>query len=100
MPTKLATTVRKIESLHNNENSNMIKRFHEFMKSNGASERHKNNNLKSVINFANFLGPDMKFQDANAKQILSFLNSKIKNQEEDPDKKWITTWNDFKCEKY
>jgi hypothetical protein len=65
------------------------------MKSNGASERHQNNNLKSVISFANFLGPDTKFLDVNAHQILSFLNSKIKNQEEDPDKKWITTWNDY-----
>jgi integrase/recombinase XerD len=95
MPTKLATTVEKIVSLPNKENSNMIKRFHEFMKSNGASERHQNNNLKSVISFANFLGPDTKFLDVNAHQILLFLNSKIKNQEEDPDKKWITTWNDY-----
>jgi hypothetical protein len=26
---------------------------------------------------------------------MSFLNNKIKNVEEDPDKKWITTWNDY-----
>jgi len=25
--------------------------------------------------------------------IINFLDSKIKTPEEDPDKKWITTWN-------
>jgi hypothetical protein len=66
------------------------------MKSNGASERHQNNNLKAVIAFANFLGTDTTFFDVQLKeQIMSFLNTKIKNVEEDPDKKWITTWNDY-----
>jgi len=65
------------------------------MKSNGASERHQNNNLKSVIAFANFLGTNTTFFDVQLKeQIMSFLDTKIKNVE-DPDKKWITTWNDY-----
>ena len=66
------------------------------MKSNGASERHQNNNLKALIAFANFLGTDTTFFDIQLKeQIISFLDTKIKNSEEDPDKKWITTWNDY-----
>jgi len=96
MPTKLATTIEKIAGLPNKENSNKIKRFHEFMKSNGASERHQNNNLKSVISFANFLGPGMNFRDvSNTNQIMSFLNTKIKSPQDDPEKRWITTWNDY-----
>ena len=60
------------------------------MKSNGASERHQNNNLKAVIAFANFLGTDTTFLDVQLKeQITSFLDTKIKNVQEDPDKKWI-----------
>lgn len=95
MPTKLATTVEKIVSLPNKENSNMIRRFHEFMKSNAASERHQNNNLKSVISFANFLGSDTNFVDIDSTNlILSFLNTKIKSQQDDPEKRWITTWSD------
>jgi hypothetical protein len=33
------------------------------MKANGASEHHQNNNLKVVIAFAKFLGPDISFYD-------------------------------------
>ena len=66
------------------------------MKSNSASERHQNNNLKAVCNFANFLGQNTNFEDIKStNQILSFLDTKIKSQDEDPDKKWITTWNDY-----
>jgi integrase/recombinase XerD len=64
------------------------------MKTNGASERHQNNSLKVCNAFALSLGKDITFYDINKKdQILSFLNTKIKSQEQDPDKKWITTWN-------
>ena len=28
-------------------------------------------------------------------EVLSFLDTKIKTKEEDPDQKWITTWNDY-----
>ena len=96
MPTKLTTTINKIALLQNSTNSALINEFHQYMKSNGASERHQNNNLKAVIAFANFLGTDTTFLDIQAKeQITTFLDTKIKNVEEDPDKKWITTWNDY-----
>ena len=92
MPTKLTTTISKIASLPNSTNSALIDEFYQYMKSNGTSERHQNNNLKAVIAFANFLGIDTTFFDVQLKeQIMSFLNTNIKNVEEDPDKKWITT---------
>jgi hypothetical protein len=96
MPTKLSTTVKKIELVPNSKNSELIHKFQEFMKSNSWSERHQNNNLKAVCNFANFLGQNTNFEDIKStNQILSFLNTKIKSQDEGPDKKWITTWNDY-----
>jgi integrase/recombinase XerD len=95
LPSKLTTTINKIALLHNSTNSALINDFHQYMKSNGASERHQNNNLKAVIAFANFLGTDITFLDVQLKeQITSFLDTKIKNVE-DPDKKWMTTWNDY-----
>jgi CheY-like chemotaxis protein len=66
------------------------------MQEKGSSENHQVNNLKVVINFANFLGPNITFYNICKKeQITSFLNTKIKSSDIDPDKKWITTWNHF-----
>jgi hypothetical protein len=98
LPTKV-TTISKIVSLPNSTNSDLINEFHQYMKSNEAPERHQNNNLKAVIAFADFLGTDTTFLDVQLKeQIMSFLDTKIKNVQEDSDKKWITTWNDISIE--
>jgi hypothetical protein len=87
MPTKLATTIKKIELVPNRKNSDLIIQFYEFMKLNGVSERHQNNNLKAVLNFAHFLGERVSFTDINkTEQVLSFLNTKIRSQEDDPEK--------------
>ncbi|MFL6400251.1 MAG: hypothetical protein ACJ72J_11835, partial [Nitrososphaeraceae archaeon] len=77
MPSKLSTTISKISTIPNSTNSSLITEFHTYMKMNGASERHQNNSLKVCNAFALSLG----------------LDTKIKSQEQDPDKKWITTWN-------
>ena len=55
MPAKLTTTVEKIKNLCNSNNSRLIFEFHDFMKENGTSERHQNNNLKAILSFAKFL---------------------------------------------
>src|SRR5919202_4070129 len=94
MPSKLSTTIRKIPTIPNSTNSSLITEFHAYMKTNGVSERHQNNSLKVCIAFAFSLSKDISFYDIDKKdQILSFLDTKIKSQEQDPDKKWITTWN-------
>ena len=66
------------------------------MKNNGSSDSHINNTLKTNSLFAQFLGPNASFYDVNKKnQITLFLDTKMKSAEEDPDKRWITTWNDY-----
>ncbi|HZI70966.1 MAG TPA: hypothetical protein VFD60_07370, partial [Nitrososphaeraceae archaeon] len=94
MPSKLSTTVSKIETIQNPTNSSLIGEFYEYMKINGASERHQNNSLKMVIAFANHLGKEISFYDIkDKKQVTSYLDTKVKSSEEDPDRRWITTWN-------
>ena len=96
MPTKLSTTIKKIELAPNPDNARLIFEFHKFMKSNGASERHQNNNLKAIISYANYLGPNVTLASINTSQeVISFLDTKIKTKEKDPDQKWITTWSDY-----
>jgi ribosomal protein L40E len=94
MPSKLSTTISKIRDIPNLTNSSLVGEFYEYMKTNDASERHQNNSLKMVIAFANYLGKEISFYDIKDKeQVISFLDTKVKSSEEDPDKRWITTWN-------
>jgi integrase/recombinase XerD len=95
MPLKLSTTIGKIQNISNSKNIEIINEFLEYMKNNGSSEHHQNNNLKVVIAFGNFIGKDNSFLDITKDQVLEFLNTKVKSYDEDPDKRWITTWNNY-----
>ena len=56
----------------------------------------KNNNLIVMIEFANYFDSNTTFYDMNKKeQILSFLDTKIKDSAKDPEKRWITSWNHY-----
>jgi integrase len=94
---RLSTTLNNLErSISNEENKEVILRFFDFMKKIGTSERYQSNNLKAIITYTKFLGPSISLnQVKNKDQVTSFLDSKIKGFEEDPDKRWITTWNDY-----
>src|SRR5215831_8448189 len=96
MPATLTTTISKIQLVPNSINASLITEFHKYMVSNGASQGHQTNTLKMVIAFARYLGPNCTFQDLHRPdQIIPFLDTKIKNEVEDPDRRWITTWNDY-----
>jgi hypothetical protein len=70
MPLKLTTTINKILSVSNHTNRVIINEFCEYMKSNGCSDHHQNNNLKVAIAFAKFLGPDSNFYDIKKKEQI------------------------------
>ena len=96
MPVKLSTTIGKITSLPNATNAALLSDFHQYMMNNGASESHQNNCLKTNMAFAILLGPNVTFYGIHRRQqITQFLDTKIKSADIDPDKRWITTWNDY-----
>src|SRR5690242_17543882 len=95
MPIKLSTTVQKIVSLPYKANSMLLTEFYEYMNANGVSESHQNNNLKVIIAFARHLGPSSFIGVNTSEPITNFLNSKLKSIEDDPDRKCLTTWNDY-----
>ncbi|HET7643109.1 MAG TPA: hypothetical protein VFK40_06350 [Nitrososphaeraceae archaeon] len=96
MPVKLSTTINKIDKIENVQNRFLIKHYHKFMDSSGASERHQNNNLKVILSYTNYLGKDIFLASIKTTDsILSFLQTKKKTKEEDPDGKWISTWNHY-----
>ena len=85
MVAKLSTTISKIQSLPNSSNSITLNEFLIYMKNNGSSERHQNNNLIVMIEFSNYFDSNPSFYDINKKeQILSFLETKIKDSSKDP----------------
>ena len=95
MPLKLSTTIGKIQNIPNSKNIEIINKILEYMRNNGSSEHLQNNNLKVVIAFGNFIGKDNSFLDITKDQVLEFLNTKVKSYDEDPDTRWITTWNNY-----
>ena len=68
MPMKLTTTIGKIQSIPNAKNIEIVQEFLDYMKRNGSSEHHQNNNLKVVIAFANYLGEESSFYDIKVKE--------------------------------
>jgi hypothetical protein len=95
MPLKLSTTIARIENIPNRVNVQIVNEFLEYMRRNGSSEHHQNNNLKVIIAFGNFLGKNSFYHIKTKQQVLCFLDTKIRTSDEDPDKKWITTWNNY-----
>lgn len=96
MPVKLSTTVEKIGKIENVQNRFLVTQYHKFMDSTSASERHQNNNLKVILSYVNYLGKDISLSNIKkCDSILSFLETKKKNKDLDPDQKWISTWNHY-----
>ena len=92
MPVKLPTTISNIQTIPNETNQVLVKEFYEFMRSSGTSDKYQNNNLKTIIAFGKFLEQTVSFPSITKRdQIMAFLDTKIKNSQVDPDKKWITT---------
>jgi integrase/recombinase XerD len=95
MPIRLDTVLRKVEQMPNRVNSDLLKDFHQHMKDNGTSQNYQKGNLKAMIHCAEHIGAVTSFYDVDNKQVASFLDTKIKPEQIDSDKKWITTWNDY-----
>src|ERR671919_2842908 len=96
MTEKLKTVLEKILTIPNSVNSSLIQEFYQFMTDNRKSDSYKKNNLKTLILFSHELGPNVTFYDIQKKEkILEFLNRRIKPKSDEPDEKWITTWNDY-----
>jgi integrase/recombinase XerD len=96
MPTKLSSTVvSRISEVPNPVSVQIVHEFYQYIKENDASEKHMANELQVVLYFTGFLGMKTSLLDASRQNILDFLDSKLKDASQDPDKRWITTWNDY-----
>ena len=57
---------------------------------------YQKDNVKLIYMFAKFLKESKTFYDVkDTETIVAFLDTRKKGKEEDPEQKWITTWNDY-----
>ena len=96
MPVTLLTTVKNIsKKIPNPKNAAIINIYYHFLKESGNSERYVGDCLKCMISYSIFLN-DKNIDEVKSKEsILKYLKSKEKSIEVDPDRKWITTSNDY-----
>jgi integrase/recombinase XerD len=97
---RLQNVLEQIETVENNLNKNLIQEFSKYLISKDTSANYQRNCIKVMLMFADFLQTN-KDQEKNLSQvdsiddIIAFLDTRRKNKDEDPDQKWITTWNDY-----
>ena len=102
MPSSFSSEIKKLKvsKFCSDRNKELIGKFIDYMQTQtDTSEKYKRNNLMTLRLFAEYLGQNTKNLDLvsiNTKEeIVSFLNTRKKNESIDPDKRWITTWNDY-----
>ena len=96
MPVTLLTTVNTISrKIPNLKNAAIINSYYQFLKESGNSERYVRDCLKCMISYSIFLNDKLIEEVKSKETIMRYLKSKEKIIEEDPDRKWITTWNDY-----
>ena len=82
MPIRLDTVLRKVEQMSNKVNSNLLKDFYQHMKDNGTSQNYPKGNLKAMIHFGEHISEATSFFDVDHKQVVRFLDIKIKPEDE------------------
>ena len=96
MPQKLETVLKHVEEIDNDVNRQLIKDYHRYLISRDTSTNYQKDNVKLIYMFAKFIGESKTLYDIkDSETIVAFLDTRRKNKEEDPEQKWITTWNDY-----
>jgi hypothetical protein len=96
MPQKLETVLKHVKEINNDVNRRLIKDYHRYLISSDTGTNYQKDNVKLIYMFAKFLTESKTFYDVkNSETIVAFLDTRRKSKEEDPEQKWITTWNDY-----
>src|SRR5215211_6240719 len=96
MPQKLETVLKHVEEISNDTNMELIKDYHRYLIARDTGTNYQKDNVKLTYMFAKFIGESKTFYDVkDSETIVAFLDTRRKSKEEDPEQKWITTWNDY-----
>jgi integrase/recombinase XerD len=95
---RLENVLKQIGYVENKINKDLINEFSEYLILKDASANYQRNCIKVMLMFAEFIKEQKNLnltQIDSSEDILQFLDSRKRNREQDPDQKWITTWNDY-----
>ena len=96
MPQKLETVLKHVEEINNDVNRQLIKDYHRYLVSRDTSTNYQKDNIKLIHMFVKFIGESKTLHDIKDQEtIVTFLDTRRKNKEEDPEQRWTTTWNDY-----
>ena len=93
MPQKLSTIIAHCEKLPHGQ-VECVLGFRDWKVDRDSSDRNIKNYLLVMNLFARHLD-GKPFADVTREDIIEFLDTKKKNQQDDPDEKWKTTWNSY-----
>ena len=98
---RLENVLQQIETVEDNLNKTLIQEFSKYLISKDTSASYQRNCIKIILMFAAFLQSRKEEEKTNLSQvtsiddIIAFLDTRRKTKDEDPEQKWITTWNDY-----
>ncbi len=95
MPIKLETVLKKIPNIKNETNRQLLFQYHKFLIARDTSDTHQKHLLKIIIKFCEYLDLQTFYDIKSRDIILAFLERIRKNKIDDPEQRWITTWNDY-----
>ena len=98
---RLENVLQQIETIEDKLNKTLIQEFSKYLISKDSSASYQRNCIKIILMFADFLQSRKEEEKTNLSQvtsiddIITFLDTRRKTKNEDPEQKWITTWNDY-----
>lgn len=88
MPQKLETVLKHVKKISNEVNRQLIKDHHRDLVSRDTSTHYQKNNTKLIHIFAKFIGEFKTSHNIKDQEtIVSFLDTRRKNKEEDPEQR-------------
>lgn len=93
MPWSDTTLLGKLKDIPE-KHAELYEAYRTFLLDNNSSPRNARNNLTVLILFSRFIGKK-DLHNLERKDIIDFLDSRKKTIQEDPEQKWIITWNDY-----
>lgn len=95
---RLDNVLKQIDHIENKVNKDLINEFSKYLILKDASANYQRNCIKIMLMFSEFIEKQKGLnlsQIDSSEEFLLFLDSRKRIREQDPDQKWITTWNDY-----